>query len=109
VGAVRLLADSGAEIVLDAAWTYLDQSVITSFSPVLGANGTVVTIVGERLLGGGNSIVRVSLAGVAARSIGLASNTEVVVVADGSAATGAAPKAMTTDSTWVRACVGVSR
>ena len=50
--AVVLTADSGAVITGEAKWQYLDQGTVNSVLPAVGRLGTLVTISGERLLGG---------------------------------------------------------
>jgi hypothetical protein len=61
--AVQLIADTGALTTIEDAWQYIAEGEITSVSPGSGHSGTVVTINGTSLLGGGNTIASVSLAG----------------------------------------------
>lgn len=63
-GDARMVADTGAIVVKTDAWSYLEEGVITSVSPQAGAVGTIVTIDGERLLLGGQSLTTVTLTGV---------------------------------------------
>ncbi|EGD78400.1 hypothetical protein PTSG_12890, partial [Salpingoeca rosetta] len=80
-GRVVVRADTGAEVSLDAAWNYTDVPVITDVTPSSGQQGTVVTVSGNNLLGGGSQVVSGSLSGVAVSEVLSSSDTRVVVVA----------------------------
>ena len=58
------------------AFTYLPEGVIYSVTPTTGQMGTVVSITGENLLGGGTQIMSVMIAGVAT---GVISGTDEMV------------------------------
>jgi hypothetical protein len=77
-GDVRMVSDTGAVVVKDNAWTYIDEAVISSVSPQAGNVGTIVTIDGERLFMGGDFVTSVELAGVNAVII-QQSTTQIVV------------------------------
>jgi hypothetical protein len=87
---VVITADSGAIVTADSAWQYLERGVIDSLTPASGQLGTVVTIAGARMFGGGSSLDSVSLAGVSANIDQDASRADevVVTVTQGSAGTG---------------------
>jgi len=61
--ATVITADSGAVVTADASWEFLEEGTISSLEPASGQFGTVVTIAGARMFGGGASLVSVSLAG----------------------------------------------
>lgn len=81
VGVVQPVAGQGAQCDT-LAWLYLQQGEIASASPSSGQTGSVVTILGQRLLGGGASVTNVLLAGTPVRQILSGNNTVVTVVAD---------------------------
>ncbi|XP_019848673.1 PREDICTED: uncharacterized protein LOC109580202 [Amphimedon queenslandica] len=47
-------------------FTYLPEGAIYTVSPSFGQRGTIITLTGERLQGGGDSVVTVDIGGVAA-------------------------------------------
>lgn len=63
---------------LPDGFTYLPEGVIYSVEPNFGQNGTIVTLKGENLLGGGADIDFAMLAGVSANVV--ASSNEIVQV-----------------------------
>merc|ERR1711881_507476 len=73
-GDVVLVADTGATITLDGGFTYVADPEIELVKPARGQIGTVVTISGANLLGGGASVASVTLAGVDAANIASESN-----------------------------------
>lgn len=90
-GDVVITANTGAIITTATAndvagFEYFEPSVITAVTPNVGQHNTKVVISGERLLGDGTDLVSITLAGVAVKSTGEISDTEVNVVADASAA-----------------------
>ena len=82
IGPIVITAVDGASYTSSAnlSFTYV-QLNISSVSPGSGQNGTVVTISGIGLLGGGSSIQSVTLGGVDVQNISLFSDTEIIVVA----------------------------
>lgn len=80
-GDVVVTTDTGDRSVLPGAWTYRTAGNITDVSPASGQAGTVVTITGTNLLGGGAGVVDVVLANVSASAIVSHNDTHVVVVA----------------------------
>jgi hypothetical protein len=64
VGAVTLVADTGAIVTKVDAWTYVATGNITEVRPSSGVLGTVVELHGTALLSGGSSVTSVTLAGV---------------------------------------------
>jgi len=78
-GDVVLVADSGAIVTSVNGFTYLEESTIDSVLPSSGQEGTIVVIIGQRLLGGGDSIVSASLAGVTADALLDSNDTHVSV------------------------------
>ena len=77
-GDIVLTSDSGVVARLINGWTY---SVVDSISPADGQTGTIVTISGIGLLGGGSQVTAVTLAGISATAVLEANDTEVVIVA----------------------------
>jgi hypothetical protein len=75
---VTVVASSGARVTGAGAFTYVAVASVTSISPANGQVGTLVTIVGSGLLGGGSHVVSVTLGSLAV-AIVRESNTEVVV------------------------------
>ena len=63
-GDVRTVSDSGAITVKENAWSYIAAGTNTAVAPAAGQDGTFITIDGESLFGGGNSVKAVTLAGV---------------------------------------------
>lgn len=87
-GSILIAASTGATILGTNLFTYLVESVINSVDPTQGQEGTVVTVTGERLTGGGSTIVTVKLAGVTASIISQDSATVVASAAASGAASG---------------------
>ncbi|EGD82391.1 hypothetical protein PTSG_13198, partial [Salpingoeca rosetta] len=79
VGDVVLIADTGAVVVATNAWEQLSAGNITSVSPGTGQAGTLVTIRGTNILGGGSSATSISLSGVPASIVGTPTSTQAVV------------------------------
>ena len=88
-GDIVLISDTGAYVRRIDRWTYVEPGVITSVDPPEGQFGTRVTITGERLLSGGNSISEVYIGGVAVYEI-VSSVNSVVVVRAGEPSSGEA-------------------
>ena len=65
-GDVVLTSDTGSTATASDSWTYLADGLISEVTPIAGQSGTVVTIIGERLLGGGSGTPSVPLSGVEA-------------------------------------------
>jgi hypothetical protein len=63
-GNIVLRSSVGEELVINANWSYLPVQSVESVYPLLGYNGTLVTIIGRYLLAGGSRIMSVSLASV---------------------------------------------
>ena len=80
-GDVVITSDTGAIVTLQNGWTYLTPGNITSISRPRGRSGTVITLTGTGLLGGGASLASVLLGNETVESITSANNTVVVVVA----------------------------
>lgn len=64
------------------AWVYLPVGVISSINPSFGQVGTIVTIAGVGMLGGGASVDYVMLGGVRTYRVLSSSNTVIIVQAD---------------------------
>jgi len=62
-GDIVLTANTGARVVLTNGFAFLEQGVISAVSPAEGQVGTQVTITGTGMRGGGDEIVRITLAG----------------------------------------------
>jgi len=82
-GNVTLIADSGAHVAIASSWQFLSRGIVLTATPANGVLGTRVVIDGQRLLGGGASILQVLLAGVAVENITdtIFSDSSVSVVA----------------------------
>ena len=83
-GAIVLRADNGARTTSIAPFSYLPMSMIATVQPSSGQIGTLVTISGANMLGGGSSIAFVSLAGVGVANI--VSGTDSTIVVEASSA-----------------------
>ena len=95
---VVMVSDIGTTITGTNFWTYLTPGAVTGVEPSSGLVGTVVTISGSNLQGGGSEVVTVTLGGIGA-SISSENNTDVVAVAGASpAATGAVDVVLTANS-----------
>ena len=95
---VVMVSDIGTTVTGSNFWTYLTPGAVTGVEPSSGLVGTVVTISGSNLQGGGSEVVTVTLGGIGA-SISSENNTDVVVVAGASpAATGAVDVVLTANS-----------
>jgi hypothetical protein len=79
-GDIVMIANTGARIVEINGFVLLELGEITAVEPSSGQLGTVVTIDGARLFGGGDNLRRVTLAGERAPIVGQ-SNTLVTVTA----------------------------
>ena len=80
VGDVVVVANTGATVSLADGFTYGNASRILSVSPVQGQQGTLVTITGSLMRGGGTAVTNVTLVGVPARIVSEA-DAKVVVQA----------------------------
>jgi len=80
---VAVISNTNANVVSSNGWTYLLRGVVGSVTPNNGIYGTVVTIRGSRLLGGGQYVAFASLAGVPAAILS-GNDTTVVIVANAS-------------------------
>ena len=67
---VVLVCSSGATVTLENGWRFNAVGVVTSVFPSVGQAGTLVTIKGTQLLGGGESVASVTMAGVAVAHVG---------------------------------------
>ena len=84
---IVLVADSGAITTQAGVWTYISPGDVTSVSPSEGQFGTVVTISGSNLLGGGTDFSSIMLAGIEVGGVGAYSDTDIeVIVAEPTAA-----------------------
>jgi hypothetical protein len=81
VGDVVVVTDSGATLSLEDGWTYNEDGVIEAVEPTSGQTGTVITISGSRLLGGGASASSVSIVGTDADVLTAAADSIVVSAA----------------------------
>ncbi|MBS0284456.1 MAG: IPT/TIG domain-containing protein, partial [Proteobacteria bacterium] len=98
-GNVVLTANTGAVVTKVGGFQYLSNGVITQVQPSSGQYGTVVAILGQRLLGGGSSVASVTLGGSAASLVvgGAANDTRIDVVA-GTEVSGPGPVAVVVTS-----------
>ena len=86
-GDIVVTSNTGAQAVRNGGWTYLELGVVDSAAPASGQGGTLVTITGSALLGGGAKATSVTLAGVEVAAIKSHDAKQIVVQA---AASGAA-------------------
>ena len=68
-GDIVIVSDTGAYVRRINEWTYAQQGVITTISPPQGQYGTTITISGERLFSGGDSVEQVLIGSVSAFQI----------------------------------------
>lgn len=69
-GAIVITSNTGAVVTTnDSAWEYLENGEIASITPAVGQFKVKFTIVGERLLGGGNSVASLTLVNVSATEV----------------------------------------
>eukprot|EP00049_Salpingoeca_infusionum_P016687 m.343502 g.343502 ORF g.343502 m.343502 type:complete len:2822 (-) comp16130_c0_seq1:301-8766(-) len=87
-GDIVLIADTGAHVIAVDGFTYIADGAITSVSPPAGQENTIVTIRGERLLGGGTGVESVTLAGIPATIHSTVNDTLIVVRAPPGTGTG---------------------
>ena len=80
---IRITADTSAIVASSGAiWTFLVQGAITSNQPLEGQVGTIITINGANLLGGGNSISEIFLDGVSGTVTSNSSSSITIVMDD---------------------------
>ena len=80
-GPVVVESNFNTTTVSTISFTYRSEGFILTVSPTVGQNSTIVTITGQDLFGGGESVQQVFLAGVEADIILSPNNTEVTVSA----------------------------
>jgi hypothetical protein len=79
-GAVTIVSNTGAIVTKEDAFEYLGAGNISSVTPNAGQGTTVVTIEGNSLIGGGEEVVSVTIAGVNAQPLSDNTNTTYIVV-----------------------------
>jgi len=79
-GDVRIVMSTGAVINQIDGWTYVPEISIGTLAPASGQHGTIVTIPGAGMLGGGASIDSVTLSGVEVEEIRTNDRDDVIVV-----------------------------
>ena len=80
---IRLESDTGSLVLGPAAFSYPEAPSVTTVTPRKIQLKTVVTIDGVSLLGGAEALESVTLGGVAVLSIEKATQSQVIVVANG--------------------------
>jgi hypothetical protein len=80
-GAIVITSDTGAVVTRSNIWTYAEQGAVLTTDPASGQHGTTVVVSGTNLLGHGQSLTSITLAGVGAEVVGVPSNTEITVTA----------------------------
>jgi len=75
-----IVSNTGAVVHQNNSWTYLTAGVISNVQPAVGQYGTVVSIIGQNLLGGGVSVLSVTFGGVATQVLPGGNDNHVVVV-----------------------------
>ena len=77
-GDILLISNSGAQVSLIDSWTYIQVGVISSVMPESGQYGTRVTITGDRLTAGGNSVQNVIIGDTDSYAVVSSNDNEVV-------------------------------
>jgi hypothetical protein len=88
-GDVIIVSDTGAIVTAEDGFVYASDGEISSVTPDAGQAGTYVTIRGSTMLGGGEAVELVRLAGVAISAISDGANDTLIVVRPGSGSEGA--------------------
>ena len=83
------IMDSGAHVTIATSWMYVSPGQIDAVTPSSGRKGTIVTITGTGMLGGGQEVSSVLLNGVSALEIMVSYDTFIRVRAGESGVTGA--------------------
>ena len=78
-GPVRIHSNINTTTISTQNFTYLTEGVIFSITPDQGRNGTIISIEGENLLGGGTSLRSVVIAGIIQNTIINSSSSMVFV------------------------------
>ena len=78
IGEISLVSNTGAEVIRLDAWSYVQRGVVHSLSPSFGQYGTYVSITGERLTAGGDSIAQVLLDDVPSLTVESSNDTLVI-------------------------------
>ena len=79
-GEVHIVSNTGA-VVAGGSYTHRPSGNVTSFSPQSGRAGTRITVEGDNLLGYGDDIDRVLIAGVEGRVVEVVTTSRVIVQA----------------------------
>jgi hypothetical protein len=77
---VVLVANTGATVTFVQGWTFITTGSIVSVQPAFGQVGTRVVLLGQHLLGGGTTVVSVTLNGAPAGVV-FYNDTEIHLVA----------------------------
>ena len=83
------IMDTGAHVTIATSWMYVSPGQIDAVTPSSGRKGTIVTITGTGMLGGGQEVSSVLLNGVSALEIMVSYDTFIRVRAGESGVTGA--------------------
>ena len=75
VGAVVLTSSTNATASRGSVWQYLPEGSISQVVPAIGQIGTRVTIRGQRMVGGGGSVVDVLLGSVSVQQVVMQNDT----------------------------------
>merc|ERR1712166_1523612 len=78
--AVQVTSNTGSIVTKVNAFEYLEPGVVDLVSPARGQLGTLASIYGSNLLGGGTSIVSITLAGVHAEVLSFTNETIAIRV-----------------------------
>lgn len=87
VGNLTVESDTGAVVTRIDGWESIPAGVIQSVSPNVGQLGTMITVKGVRLLGGGIRLVTVRLSGIPVLSLVSFSDSVVIIQAADSGST----------------------
>ena len=82
-GDIVYTLDTEAQVTIPASWSYVSPGEITSVDPVSGNRGTVVTIMGRNMLGGGAQANTVYLNSIPAEEVLISSDSLIQVKAGG--------------------------
>ena len=83
-GDIVYTLDTGAQVTIPASWSYVTPGEITSVDPTSGNRGTIVTIMGRNMLGGGAQASAVYLNSIQAEEVLISSDTLIQVRAGAS-------------------------
>ena len=94
---VSYTVDTGAVVRIPDSWSYITPGAITGVSPSRGRRGTLVTITGDRMFGGGTEATEVFIGDIMASEI-IIGTESLIVVRVGESSTALSPAAVVVQS-----------